>query len=178
MRCYMTTRFLDNLRPFCVFVAALAIAGCSSESDKKPPPDANTNRNVLTPSGTPVGHLKPRRMSKARHDPVVWVVAGNAVERRSDEVLIHAFRLDFDETQPITEADLPYALMTDNSKEIVVHRGKPPKDFSHPDINGGEPCSPIYQCGNLDECPRVKELMNLEDEFPKLASQMCKDAVF
>lgn len=24
----------------------------------------------------------------------------------------------------------------------------------------------------------LKELMNLEDEFPKLASQMCKDAVF
>lgn len=139
-------------------VAIFLMPGCSSDAEKSPP---RSNKSVLTPSGTPVGHLKPDPfLPKAEHSPVIWVVDGDTAERQSGEVMVHGFRLDFDETQPITEATLPYSLMTNNTQQIVVHRGEPPANFSHRDINQGEPCSPIFECYN-EECPRVQELQNV-----------------
>jgi hypothetical protein len=141
--------------------ASVLFFGCSGGESDAPPPKSNTH--IRTPKGQPIAHLKPSGdYVEATHDPVVWVVDGGKVERIDDQmILIHAYRLDFDETQELTEANLPYALMTEKTKQIVVHRGKPPDVLTHPDINDGERCLPIYQCHDSQTCPRVKELNHL-----------------
>jgi len=134
------------------------VFGCTPEEEQVAPPPPVTNRNVVTPSGHAIGHLKPDpNLPEATHDPVVYVVDAGRVERRTDRVLVHAFRLDFDETKGLTEADLPYALMTENSREIVIHRDVPPDVLTHADINDGERCLPVYQCEDFENCPRCKE---------------------
>ena len=142
----------------CVFLSVAA--GCSKPSL----PPAKDNKEVVTSDGKFVGHLKPDKRAIAalgenvpKYDPVVWVVDGDEVYKPDQELSVHLFRLDFDELQPITEATLPFALMTKNSRQIIIHRGPPPDNFSHPTIAGGEACLPIFVCTNL-ECPRVKEI--------------------
>lgn len=132
------------------------LSGCSSS---EPPPPPINNKNVVSAAGEYVGHLKPNAyMATGDTYPVIWVVRGDEVEHRDDKILVNAFRLDFDETKPLTEADLPYSLMTEDTHEVVVHRGKPASEiYTNPKIHEGERCLPIYECGN-PECPRVKEL--------------------
>ena len=84
--------------------------------------------------------------------PVIWVVRDGNVTRRDDNILLGAFRLDWDETQPLSTQDFPYAFMTEETKEIVVHRGDPGTHvFTHPEINDGERCLAIHQCPKLQE---------------------------
>ena len=138
-----------------------------------------TNKNAATRKGEYVGHLKPVRgtnqsgpaestsvesqasnggepVDVAVHFPVVWVVDGRHVERRDDQIPVRKFRLDFDESQPISYDTLPSCLMTRDTHEIVIHRGGLQSDFSHDAIHDGEPCLPVYQCWN-PSCPWVKK---------------------
>jgi hypothetical protein len=146
--------------------AALALVGCG-EDPYIPPAH---NREYITPSGHFVGHLKPipfdgppigadGRPIEA-NDPVKWVVEGNKVTRPEYEIDVVSFRLDFDETQPLTEALLPFALMTENTRQIVVHRGPPPPDFKHAQINNSERCLNVFGCVN-PQCPRVQQINNM-----------------
>jgi len=143
-------------------VVAVVLAGCSEAV-----PAPAHNRDYVTVDGRFVGHLKPEKgppigpdgeRIKA-HDPVVWIVVDGEVSQPEYERDVNSYRIDFDERQPLTEANLPFALMTEQTRQVVVHRGRPPADFSHPQINDGEPCAPVYRCANFD-CPRVEEIDN------------------
>ena len=162
------TRLATAISMGCVIalsVGAALTAGCSSEV----PPPPSHNRHFVTPQGHFVGHLKPEptdgpplgidgRPIQA-NDPVVWIVDGDTVSQPEYELDVSTFRLDFNEKEPLTEAVLPFALMTENTHQVVVHRGPPVMPFSHPQINDGETCRAIYQCVNRD-CPRVQEIDN------------------
>ena len=144
-------------------IVALAVGnGCSSDESTAPA----DNKDFVTPSGEFVGHLKPDpRLLAAidpdtpQVDPVVWVVDDGQVERAQQELSVHLFRIDFNERQPITAEILPYALMTAETREVVIHRGEPSNGFSNSAINQGERCLPIHLCMNPD-CPRVAEVEN------------------
>ena len=146
-------------------IGMLMLVGCAQ--DEPPPP--SHNRHFITPQGHFVGHLKPEPIDGPpvgidgrpiqANDPVVWIVDGGKVSQPEYEIDVSSFRLDFNEKEPLTEAVLPFPLMTETSKQVVVHRGPPPESFSHPEINNGEACHPIFQCVNPD-CPRVKEIDN------------------
>lgn len=140
-------------------VVMLLLSGCGGD-DVPPPP--TSNRDVVSGSGEFVGHLKPNaHMAQSEEDPVVWVVRDGNVTRRDDSTLVHAFRLDWNELEPLSEKDFPYPLMTESTHEIVIHRGDPGTHvFTHPDINDGERCLTVHHCAN-PECPRFKELENL-----------------
>jgi hypothetical protein len=147
-----------------VAVATVCIAvGCSSSS----PTPASHNRKYMTPDGHFVGHLKPQYVDGPPTDPtgkpieatnpVEWVVIDGEVSKPKYEIDVQAFRVDFDESQPITESILPYALMTSAGK-VVVHRGVPPENFTHSEIADGGKLFPIYACINFASCERAIEL--------------------
>lgn len=134
------------------------ILGCGG---KELPPAPQSNRDVVSAAGEFVGHLKPNaHMPTSDVYPVIWVVRDGEAIRRDDNILLGGFRLDWDELQPISSQDFPYALMTENTKEIVVHRGDPGTHvFTHPDVNDGERCLTMHQCAN-PECPKLQELQD------------------
>ena len=166
--------------------AALAGCGEEVVDTKTPdarPPSGDTNapaysnRRAATPKGDYVGHLKPTPIEKPPgivktpdsrvesteteivekiHFPVRWVVEGDQVTRVDDEIPVRKFRLDFDETQPITYDVLPTCLMTADTHEIVIHRGGVQSEFFHREINDGERCLPVYECWN-PKCPWLKQ---------------------
>ena len=150
-----------------LFVLLLNFIGCSS-SGPTPPPH---NRRYMTPEGHFVGHLKPEDPDGiygpptdphgkpiVAVDPVKWVVIDGQVHKPKYEIDVQAFRVDFDEQQPITEAILPFAFMTDEG-EVAVFRGDPgPAPISNPKIAAGAPLLPIFSCVNFEACPRAKEL--------------------
>ena len=142
-------------------VVSVLLIGCFSQEESQPPPN---NKNVVTPRGEYVGHLKPdTRLLDAldpdllQVDPVVWVVDNGQVQHPERDLSVHIFRLDFDEKIPITIDVMPYVLMTEKTKQVVIHRGRPPEGFSNSAINQGERCLPVYLCMNR-ECPRIAEI--------------------
>ena len=137
--------------------------GCTSDPPEVPPPH---NRQYITYDGQFVGHIKPVPPPVGPNGkrivpdyPVLWVVDGGKAEQTEGEYDVHTFRLDFDEKQALTEAMLPYPLMTESTHQIIVHRGPPPDDFSHPQINDGERAFPIAHCIN-NECPKYQKVEN------------------
>lgn len=158
-------------------IALLCASGCKPKTT--PPP--KDNRNVVNANGEFIGHLKPDQRAidaigpdEPMYDPVIWVVDGDKVSQPKRKLSVHLYRLDFDEMQPLTEAVMPFALMTEKTRQVVIHRGPPPDVFSDPKVASGERCLPIYQCENLD-CPRVKEIQNaaLFPHDPKAGEPTC-----
>ncbi len=146
-------------------IFALLLGGCGSEPVAPP----SHNRHFVTPEGHFVGHLKPELYEGpptgidgkpiAADDPVVWIVEGDAVSQPEYEFDVSTYRLDFDESQPLTEDVLPFALMTNETRQVVIHCGPPALPFTHSEINDGEAAHGIGQCVNR-ECSRVKEIDN------------------
>ena len=75
------------------------------------------------------------------------------------------FRLDFDETRRLTFNDLPYAFMTEKSREVVIRRGDVIEgSFQDPRINTNEDIVLVFTCKNVD-CPRRREVLTAS-RFP------------
>ena len=136
---------------YCFAVLSLLL-GCGGEPEVEMP---SHNRTHITGQGNFVGHLKPLPApppGPPPENPVRWVVDGDTVSQPEQEWGVGVFRLDFNEKEPLTEAHLPYVLMTEETKQIIVHRGEPPSEFSHPSINSGERAVPVHQC-IYEQCP-------------------------
>ena len=111
-------------------------------------PRASTN--------APTGSDFSRAMAKRPH--VRWVLDGEELTELDPPELLDSFRLDFDETRRLSFDDLPYAFMTENSREAVVRRGDVPEGhFEDSRIGPEEKIVTIFYCTNPN-CPRREEV--------------------
>ena len=111
-------------------------------------PRASTN--------APTGSDFSRAIAKRPH--VRWVLDGEELTELDPPELLDSFRLDFDETRRLTFDDLPYAFMTENSREAVVRRGDVPEGhFEDSRIGPEEKIVTIFYCTNPN-CPRREEV--------------------
>lgn len=99
---------------------------------------------------------EPSHLAKRPH--VRWILDGEELTELDPPELLDSFRLDFDETRRLTFDDLPYAFMTENSRQVVIRRGDVVEgSFEEPRIGGGERLVTIFFCMNPD-CPRRIEV--------------------
>ena len=95
---------------------------------------------------------------------VHWFIDGDDVVRIDPPAAPESFRIDFDHTKKITFDKMPYAFMTENTRQIVVRRGDVANTFSEPRINDSERIMTVFICGNRD-CPRIEEVQKYA-KFP------------
>ena len=169
-------------------IAALALVftgGCSSsdgqaENAQAAPAAKLTAEEIARlprVNGVPLGHLKPRSTKKqrdnksklaeefARRPHVRWVLDGEQLTKLDPPEPLDNFRLDFDETRRLTFNDLPYAFMTEKSREVVIRRGDVIEgSFQDSRISPDEDIVLVFTCKNVD-CPRRREVLTAS-RFP------------
>ena len=161
---------------------ALVFTGSCSSSDQQTentlPEELSADEIDRLPrlNGVPLGHLKPRSTKKkrsaikpapefARRPHVRWVLDGEQLTKLDPPEPLDNFRLDFDETRRLTFNDLPYAFMTEKSREVVIRRGDVIQgSFQDPRINANEDIVLVFTCKNVD-CPRRREVLTAS-RFP------------
>ena len=165
-------------------IAALTLVftgGCSSseqQAENAPAAKLTAEEIAKLPrvNGVPLGHLKPRSTKKkrsaikpapefARRPHVRWVLDGEQLTKLDPPEPLDHFRLDFDETRRLTFNDLPYAFMTEKSREVVIRRGDVIQgSFQDPRISPDEDIVLVFTCKNVD-CPRRREVLTAS-RFP------------
>ena len=156
--------------------------GCTSSEDDLQQEDSQ--ELVAEPThigGVPLELLKPKAAGQENSKPsadvapwiakrphVHWLIDGDEVTRIDPPVEPEAFRIDFDHTKEITFGIMPYAFMTEKSRQIVVRRGDVAEAFTEPRISETERLTAIYYCDNR-KCPRIEEVQSLAT-FPWDAS--------
>ncbi len=162
-------------------IALVLTCGCSSsdeQAEKKPPEQLTAEEIGKLPrvNGIPLGHLKPRSTKKkrdkiklapefAKRPHVRWVLDGERLTELDPPEPVDTFRLDFDETRRLTFNDLPYAFMTEKSREVVIRRGDVIQgSFQDPRISPDEDILLVFSCKNVD-CPRRREVLTAS-RFP------------
>jgi hypothetical protein len=106
---------------------------------------------------------EPSHLAQRPH--VRWVLDGEELTELDPPELLDSFRLDFDETRRLTFDDLPYAFMTENSRQVVIRRGDVVEgSFEEPRISPDERIVTIFFCMNQD-CPRGREVQKAA-KFP------------
>ena len=162
-------------------IAALALVftgGCSSSEQQGENAQAAQAERLTAEeiaklprvNGVPLGHLKPRSTKKkrdnkselakefARRPHVRWVLDGEQLTELDPPEPLDTFRIDFDETRRLTFNDLPYAFMTEKSREVVIRRGDVIQgSFQDPRISPDEDILLVFSCKNVD-CPRRREV--------------------
>ena len=159
-----------------LLVLAAIFAGCTLESSDEAPPQKRVRVEVPN-RGVPLELLKPQTTEQeavetpsqvepwvAKRPHVHWFIDGEQVKPIDPPVEPEAFRIDFDETQPITFEIMPFAFMTEISRQIVVRRGDVAEAFTDPRISESERLLPIFYCDNRS-CPRIEEVQRLA-RFP------------
>lgn len=168
-------------------IAALALVftgGCSSSEQQAENAQAAQAAKLTAEeiarlprvNGVPLGHLKPRSAKKkrsaikpapefARRPHVRWVLDGEQLTKLDPPEPLDNFRLDFDETRRLTFNDLPYAFMTEKSREVVIRRGDVIEgSFQDSRISPDEDIVLVFTCKNVD-CPRRREVLTAS-RFP------------
>ncbi len=158
------------------------VCGCSSseQEEQSPPPLLSQAERESLPraGGVPLGHVKPLPAGKtlwpadkeipsyiAQRPHVRWVLDGEELTELDPPELLYTYRLDFDETRRLTFDDLPYAFMTENSREAVIRRGDVPEGhFEDSRISPDERIVLLYLCLN-PHCPQSLKVQN-EAKFP------------
>ncbi|MEC7501104.1 MAG: hypothetical protein VX970_05190 [Planctomycetota bacterium] len=166
------------LLPGIAAFALLYTVGCSSSEQQAENTQAGLAEKLTAEeiaklprvNGIPLGHLKPRTGKKqsdnkgelaeefARRPHVRWVLEGEQLTELDPPEPLDTFRIDFDETRRLTFNDLPYAFMTENSREVVIRRGDVIQgSFQDPRISPDEDIVLVFSCKNVD-CPRRREV--------------------
>ena len=166
------------LLPGILAFALLFTVGCSSSEQQAENAQAGLAEKLTAEeiarlprvNGIPLGHLKPRTGKKqtdnkselaeefARRPHVRWVLEGEQLTELDPPEPLDTFRIDFDETRRLTFNDLPYAFMTENSREVVIRRGDVIQgSFQDPRISPDEDIVLVFSCKNVD-CPRRREV--------------------
>jgi hypothetical protein len=158
----------------------LAFTSCSQEPDTS---SSSNNKQFSTATGFFVGHLKPEAGPPLGADgkplpaaePVEWIVSDGQVSKPKYVYDVHTFRLDFDEKEPLTDAQLAHVRMTEETHQIVVHRGPCDEVLTHADVADGQRCLPVFECPNVD-CSRFKEIdqFGLSPIDPSGAKPKCR----
>lgn len=162
-------------QPAFVIAVLAALTGCSPAKDVTQNQDTSQRTVAQAPQigGVPLELLKPKGERQGERKPtadavtweakrphVYWLIDGKEVRRVDPPVEPAAFRIDFDENKPLTLDMMPYAFMTEKSRQIVVRRGDVGEPFREPRINDGERITFIYYCENRN-CPRIHEVQDL-----------------
>ena len=127
---------------------------------EQPPASPKSTRVTASrpraPTNAPTGSDFSRAIAKRPH--VRWVLDGEELTELDPPELLDSFRLDFDETRRLTFDDLPYAFMTENSREAVIRRGDVIEGhFEDSRISPDEQIVTIFYCTNPN-CPRREEV--------------------
>lgn len=163
----------------CQYVCTLAVlttlTGCGSTKETAQQTETSQQPVAQAPQigGVPLELLKPQAARQGDRKPsadaspwvakrphVHWLIDGDEVRRIDPAVEPAAFRIDFDQTKPLTLDVMPYAFMTENSHQVVVRRGDVGEPFVEPRVSGTERLLPIFYCENRS-CPRINEVQDL-----------------
>lgn len=134
----------------------------TSEAALKEQPPASPKSTRVTASRPRASTNAPTRSdfsrAIAKRPHVRWVLDGEELTELDPPELLDSFRLDFDETRRLSFDDLPYAFMTENSQEAVIHRGDVIEGhFEDSRISPEEKIVMIFYCTNPN-CPRREEV--------------------
>lgn len=161
-----------------VFLTSMGCSSSDQEGGNGAPETLTAEEIARLPrvKGIPLGHLKPANSTRkqnasqslpefARRPHVRWVLDGEQLTELDPPEPLDNFRLDFDETRRLTFNDLPYAFMTEKSREVVIRRGDVLLgSFQDPRISADENCVLVFTCKNVD-CPRRREVLTAS-RFP------------